>query len=59
MWPFKKKEEQTDEHAREAMNTLGTAVAAGINWQEILSEGKSVELFDGCRAKCDGTMEDL
>lgn len=59
MWPFNKKKEEVTEHAQEAMDIVGTTVAAGINWQEILSEGKSVELFDGCRAKCDGTFEDL
>lgn len=59
MWPFKKKKEEETEHAQEAMNTIAATIADGINWQQILSEGKSVELFDGCRAKCEGTLEDL
>ena len=59
MWPFKKKKDEDLQAVQEAMASVGNAVAAGINWQEILSEGKSVELFDGCRAKCDGTFEDL
>ena len=58
MWPFKKKNKEDDENWENIPNP-DVAVASGIQWRQILAEGKSVELFDGCRAKCDGTMEDL
>lgn len=57
MWPFKKKTCTESEDTEKQMDEM--TVADGIDWKQILSEGKSVELFDGCRAKCDGTFEDL
>ena len=59
MWPFKKKSTEDLEVNKENASTANGTVAAGIDWQKIISEGRSVELFDGCRAKCDGTFEDL
>ena len=59
MWPFKKKNKEALEKQQEDLGKQDVTVACGIEWRQILSEGKSVELFDGCRAKCDGTMEDL
>ena len=59
MWPFKKKKDETTEYSDRKEDVAEETVAVGINWQQILSEGKSVELFDGCRAKCEGTLEDL
>ena len=59
MWPFKMKSNETSEKPQENMVKQDVTVACGIEWRQILSEGKSVELFDGCRAKCDGTMENL
>ena len=59
MWPFKKKSKDAADEVLENQVKQDVAVANGIAWRQILSEGKAVELFDGCRAKCDGTMEDL
>ena len=59
MWPFKKKSEDTPLEKDEKRSSANGTVADGIRWQEIISEGKTIELFDGCRAKCDGTFEDL
>lgn len=59
MWPFKKKSKDDYEWKNEKGSTADGTVAAGIQWQEIIAEGKSIELFDGCKAKCDGTFEDL
>lgn len=59
MWPFKKKDTTETSEKTASAAAVNPSVADGIDWRQILSEGKSVELFDGCRAKCDGTFEDL
>ena len=59
MWPFKKKDKTQEQNMHPTGVAPSATVADGIRWKEILSEGKSLELFDGCRAKCDGTFEDL
>ena len=59
MWPFKKKSTSDLETVQTKASDKEATIAAGIDWRQILSEGKSVELFDGCRAKCDGGLEDL
>ena len=59
MWPFKRKSKDVHEIKDEIRLPADGTVADGIRWQEIISEGRSIELFDGCRAKCDGTFEDL
>ena len=59
MWPFDRKKNTQDNDRKEQYKIEQPAVAAGIQWQQILREGKSVEIFDGCRVKCDGGFEDL
>ena len=59
MWPFKKKVKREDQVINEETVSSGNIIMDGVNWRQILSEGKTVEMFDGCRAKCDGTFEDL
>ena len=59
MWPFKKKIKLEIGQPDQKEKANNATIADGIDWQQILSEGKSVELFDGCRAKCDGGIEDL
>lgn len=58
MWPFKKKNKEEDLPQKES-NMENPTVANGIDWKQIMSEGNVVELFDGCKAKCDGIFGDL
>ena len=59
MWPFKKKNEVKTEKTNQPESVNTVTVANGIEWQQILSEGKTVELFDGCKANCDGMFGDV
>lgn len=59
MWPFKKKMKTEDQLSQRETAFDENVIIEGVNWRQILSEGKTVEMFDGCKAKCDGTFEDL
>lgn len=59
MWPFKKRNNSETEKTTQKENTNTATVADGIDWQQILSEGKPVEIFDGCKANCDGIFGDV
>ena len=59
MWPFDKKTKNETAQQEQTKSTDHATVADGIDWRQIYSEGKCMELIDGCRAKSDGIFGDV